>query len=95
MQPRAVEQLDVSVQVRGREDGGISVTSTDVPGILLSGADGAKIWALVGPVLKHLLEVNHGYRVDRVMYPNTYPAGVGPHDVAVHMEHFVVLLAAA
>ena len=89
----AISRLDVTVAVTGRPDGGIRVTSDDVPGLLLSGSDRQRIWSVVGPSVQHLLRANSGLDVVRVTGPMTPPLADG--DVAMRVEHLIVEYRAA
>ena len=88
-----VARLDITVQVGDRPDGGMRVTSADVPGLLLGGSDRQRVWAVVGPSVEYLLRVNRGLDVLRVVGPMTAPALAG--DVAMHIEHLTVEYRAA
>ena len=88
-----IAKLNVTVTVTGRPDGGIRVTSDDVPGLLLSGSDRQRIWSVVGPGVESLLRANRGLDVVRVTGPMTPPAADG--DVAMRVEHLVVEYRAA
>jgi hypothetical protein len=86
------ELTKISVRVSGREDGGLRVTSDDVPGLLLSGADRQRVWNLVGPTVIGLLKANRGMAVEAVFYPSTSPQTGENHSVDVHVKHFVLQL---
>lgn len=81
----ALETLDVSLTVTRRDDGGIRVTSADVPGLLLSGSDPHRVWAVVGPGIERLLQTNRGLDVVRVSGPMIPPTTDG--ELLVHVEH--------
>jgi hypothetical protein len=85
-------ELDVTVAVAARPDGGIRVTSDDVPGLLLGGADRERVWSVVGPSVERLLRANRGLDVLSVRGPMTPPpAG----DVPMRVEHLTVEYRAA
>ena len=92
METRIV-RLDVMVTVSGRPDGGIRVTSDDVPGLLLGGSDRQRVWSVVGLSVERLLRANRGLDVVRVSGPMTAPAADG--DVAMRVEHLTVEYLAA
>ena len=50
------EQLKVTVKFETRDDGGARAWSPDVPGLVLSNADPAKVQADVIPALEAILE---------------------------------------
>ena len=87
-----LERLEVSVSVDARPDGGIRVTSADVPGLLLSGSDRARVWSVVGVGVERLLRANRGLDVVRVSGPMTPPP---EGDVPMRVEHLVVEYRAA
>lgn len=85
------EFLIVTLKVEDRPDGGISVTSADVPGLLLSGADRKLIWSVVGLSVERLLRVNKSLDVVRALLPQEPPPGESPNHVAVEVEIAVQL----
>jgi hypothetical protein len=88
----AFEWLPITVTVTDREDGGLRVRSPDVPGLILSGSveDRQRIWDMVGPAVKRLLQVNRGLQVLDVYYRDTSPAPGEGGEVDVSIRHLVV-----
>lgn len=46
----------VKVTIEDREDGGVNVSSDDLPGLILSGSDRAGILAAIEPAARAILE---------------------------------------
>lgn len=46
----------VKVTIESREDGGVSVSSEDLPGLILAGADRVRILAAIEPAARAILE---------------------------------------
>lgn len=53
---------EITIKLLPREDGGVRVCSDDMPGLILSGADGLKVLAAIGPALAAIraLKTNPG-----------------------------------
>jgi hypothetical protein len=87
MSPRKF--IVLSVTLAGREDGGLNVSSDDLPGLILSGANREKIAAAIAPTIKAIFEhrgfrevvVHHGTPIADAMRPE------GPERVHVRVEH--------
>lgn len=58
-----MSQLKVAIQVERRADGGVRVSSKDVPGLVLSGADMHKVLADVVPAIEVILSEQIGCEV--------------------------------
>ena len=89
------EVIFVTLTVEDRPDGGISVTSEDVPGLLLSGRDPAAIWGVVGMSVERLLRMNKGLDVLRALLPQSVPFERTPLQVSCTVEIAVQLALAA
>ena len=89
--PSDSEIVIATLKVEDRPDGGISVTSNDVPGLLLSGADRDLIWSVVGLSVERLLRVNKRLDVIRALLPQQPPPAGAPRQVAVDVEIAVQL----
>jgi len=101
MSPRKFVVL--SVTLVGREDGGLNVSSDDLPGLILSGSEREKIAAAIGPTIKAIFEhrgfrdirVHHGTPVDDLLRPEAPRAvNVRVEHTGVETEQFVVELGA-
>lgn len=51
-------EMNITIKLMSREDGGLRVCSDDVPGLILSGADPSKVCADIWPVVQALLAHN-------------------------------------
>ena len=89
------EVVFVTLTVEDRSDGGISVTSEDVPGLLLSGKNPARIWGVVGMSVERLLRMNRGWDVLRALLPQEVPTGRTPLHVPCKVEIAVQLVLTA
>jgi len=86
------EFLTLTVSLEDREDGGVRVSSTELPGLVLSGADKQSVVEAIAPAIKALLEhggltifeVHHSKPVAEIL------DGKNPQDVDMHVQHFVV-----
>lgn len=87
---RQTEMTTIPVQLVDRSDGGLRITSNEVPGLLLSGRGRQHVWDIVGPSLKGFLEANHGYAVTQVFYPSTTPGEPAPPESDFHVEQFAI-----
>ncbi|QIF81902.1 hypothetical protein [Brevundimonas sp. 'scallop'] len=88
----------VGVTIEERNDGGIRVSSRDLRGLHLSGADRDHIWCMLPAAITSLLERNHGVKVVSVRASKTPEEAFQnlPHVVDMHVERqFVVELADA
>ena len=91
--PVEAEFFLLTLAVEDRDDGGLFVTSRDVPGLYLSGAEGARIWSLVPETVAGLLRANRGWNVVNVLTP-PLPA-VRDGQASVEVEVAVQLAQAA
>ena len=79
----------LNVTLAGRSDGGLNVSSDDLPGLILSGSDRDKIAGAIAPAIKALLEhrgfrdvtVHHGTPIADVLRPEE------PQAISVRVEH--------
>lgn len=58
------ETAIIRIVCEERGDGGVRVSSPDVPGLYLSGADRNAVFAEVGPAIQVLFKANHGIDVE-------------------------------
>jgi hypothetical protein len=79
-----MDELQVTVQVTDREDGGIRVLSSDIPGMLLGGLDHQRTWSSVGLVVEHAMR-HRGVDVREVIGPMVVPDQRG--DVVLIVRH--------
>lgn len=90
---RTGEMMRLTVTIEDREDGGLHVRSRDVPGLHLSGADKARVWSMVAPAVKALLEANRGVRAKAVFLPEeVLDAPGGPREIKLHVQREADLL---
>lgn len=82
----------LTVTLHDREDGGVRVSSVDLPGLILSGEDRKTVIESISGAITALLE-HGGLSVSRV----TAAKSIGeilrdgvPQDVDMHVQHFVV-----
>lgn len=92
--PQAREILLATLRIEERGDGGILVTSQDVPGLYLSGADAEHTWTLVPVAVAELARRNQGLDVVRVLCP-PLPGGDRPRQASAEVEVAVQLATAA
>ncbi|HEY3778038.1 MAG TPA: hypothetical protein VGL35_08260 [Rhizomicrobium sp.] len=79
----------LSVTLAGREDGGLNVSSDELPGLILSGSDHEKTASAIVPAIKAIFEhrgfrdvrVHHGTPLGDVLRPEALQA------ISVHVEH--------
>jgi hypothetical protein len=57
--------MEITIHLAPRDDGGIRIWSDDVPGLILSGPDALTVISDIGPALKALLEFKRGRNVAR------------------------------
>jgi len=82
----------LSVTLASREDGGLKVSSDDLPGLILSGSDRDKTAAAIAPTIEAIFEhrgfggvrVHRGTPVTEALTPGD------PQKVDVHIEHATV-----
>ena len=86
MTETTTELLRLTLSLQDREDGGLRISSVDVPGLHLSGADRARVWGLVPASLTGLLAANRGLRVVQVYLPAQEVALSGPSPRDVHVR---------
>lgn len=84
-----VKAMKIVVKLEDRQDGGLMLTSRDVPGLFLSGRDKAHVWSLLAPTVTGLLRANRGLNVRKVWGADTYPDGENPRDYNLQVEHDV------
>lgn len=92
------DPIVVGVTIEERADGGIRVSSRDLRGLHLSGADRDHVWCMIAPAITSLLERNHGFKVASVRPSKTPEEAFQalPHVVDMHVERqFVIELEAA
>lgn len=58
------ETAIIRVVCEERGDGGVRVSSPDVPGLYLSGGDREAVFADVGPAIQMLFKANHGIDIE-------------------------------
>ncbi|HTT85312.1 MAG TPA: hypothetical protein VMF67_17685 [Rhizomicrobium sp.] len=79
----------LNVTLASRLDGGLNVSSDDLPGLILSGSDRGKTVEAIAPAIKALLEhrgfrdvtVHHGTPVADALRP------AAPRDISDRVEH--------
>lgn len=81
----------LSVTLAGREDGGLNVSSQDLPGLILSGSNREQIAGAIAPTIKAILE-RRGFREVRVHHGTPLTEASKPEaaqdvDVDVHVAH--------
>jgi hypothetical protein len=84
--------LTLTVTLEDREDGGVRVSSADLPGLILSGSDKHKVLGSVSLAIAALLE--HSGLENVTVKPAKSLAeilnGKNPQDVDMHVQHFVI-----
>jgi hypothetical protein len=81
--------LILNVTLANREDGGLNVSSDDLPGLILSGSDRDKIAEAIAPAIKALFEYR-GFRDVTVHHGMSVANLFGPHEprsATVRVEH--------
>lgn len=68
----------LTLELMDRDDGGLHISSPDVPGMHLSGADRVRVWTFVAPAITDLLLRNQGLKVSHVYLPAEEVAFTGP-----------------
>ena len=84
--------VTVTAKLADRPDGGVRVSSRDLPSLILSGRDKEQVIQDIPAAIKALLErgglqsvkVHHSKTVAEIMN------GKNPQDVDLNVEHFVV-----
>lgn len=84
--------LTVTAQLADRPDGGVRVSSRDLPGLILSGSDKEQVIKDIAVAIKALLESSgvHNVRVHHSKTVAEIMNGKNPQDVDMNVEHFVV-----
>lgn len=104
---KAVKKFIIlTVTLVDRDDGGLSVSSDDLPGLIMSGSDKDKVAKAIAPAIRAIFE-HRGFR-NVVVHHGTPPSEIlkkeSPRNLDVHVEHsstgvqteqFVVELSAA
>ena len=82
------ELMRVVLQLSEREGGGLQISSADVPGLHLSGADPKRLWKMLPEAVRRLLEANRSVRVVEVYTPpeESVLAGHGPQAISVRVR---------
>ena len=88
----SVKRLTLSLTTR--EDGGLHISSPDVLGMHLSGADPIQVWTKVAPAITALLLENYGQRVSHIYLPAEEVAlsGPSPREIAAHARCTTVMV---
>jgi hypothetical protein len=87
----------VSVTLEDRADGGIRVTSSDLPNLILSGTRREAICAAIAPAIQAILE-HKGVKILSVQPERPFIEvlkGPSPRELSMHVQQFVVELADA
>jgi hypothetical protein len=79
----------LNVTLAGRDDGGLNVSSDDLPGLILSGSDRQLTAAAIAPAIKAIFEhrgfrdvmVHHGTPIEDLLPPKK------PQSISVRVEH--------
>ncbi len=84
----------LTLTLTDREDGGLRISSADVPGMHLSGADPQRVWSMVAPAIMDLMQRNRGIRVTEVFLPaeEVSTSGPSPREVAAHARCATVMV---
>jgi len=85
----------VSVTLEDRVDGGIRVSSRDLPNLLLSGLNKEAICAAISPAIHSILE-RKGLKIVSVKPGKPFPEVLkspSPRELDMHIQQFVVELA--
>lgn len=88
------ELLTITVTLEDREDGGVRVSSDDLYGLILSGADKQSVVESIAPAIKAILQ-RSGFEDVNVRHSRSVAElvnGDNPQDVDMHVQHFVVEL---
>lgn len=86
------EAILVTVTLEDREDGGLRVSSQEMHGLILSGADAPRILEMIAPAIQALWFHRYGSEVD-VRPAKPYADILGatrPCDVDMHVKTFVI-----
>jgi hypothetical protein len=87
----------VSVTLEDRADGGIRVTSRDLPNLLLSGTKKEAICAAIAPAIQAIME-RKGFKILSVKPGRPFAEVLkdpSPRELSMHVQQFVVELAEA
>jgi hypothetical protein len=85
----------VSVTLEDRADGGIRVSSRDLPNLMLSGTNKSSICAAIAPAIHAILE-RKGLKVESVKPGKPFSEVLkdpSPRELDMHIQQFVVELA--
>jgi len=85
----------VSVTLEDRTDGGIRVSSRDLPNLVLSGMNREGICAAIAPAIHAILE-HKGVKIVSVMPGKPFAEVLNdpsPREIDMHVQQFVVELA--
>lgn len=85
----------VSVTLEDRTDGGIRVSSKDLPNLLLSGMNKHAICAAIPPAIQAILE-HKGFEIVSVQPGRPFSEVLkdpSPREIDMHIQQFVVELA--
>jgi hypothetical protein len=85
----------VSVTLEDRADGGIRVSSRDLPNLMLSGTNKNGICAAIAPAIQAILE-RKGFKVASVQPGKPFAEVLkdpSPRELDMHIQQFVVELA--
>lgn len=79
----------LTVTLVDREDGGLCVSSDDLPGLILSGSNKGKIAAAIAPTIRALLEHSglKNVRVHHSTPPSEVLQKASPRSMDVHVQH--------
>lgn len=82
----------LTVTLHDREDGGLRVSSADLPGLILSAEDRHAVLNSIAPAIVALLEHRgfEGVTVKPAKSLSDMLNGKNPQDVDMHVQHFVV-----
>lgn len=79
----------VTVQLEDRDDGGLRVSSANLPGLLLSGRNKEEICAHIEPAIRAIFE-HYGLQVTDVRESEPISAVIkkpSPREVDLHVQH--------
>lgn len=82
----SIELRRLVLTLTDREDGGLHISSPDVPGLHLSGRDKQRVWGMVPPLVTGLLAANKKLRVLQVYLPADEAALVGTSPRELNIE---------
>jgi hypothetical protein len=83
----------VTVQLADREDGGLRVSSANLPGLLLSGSNKHEVCAQIDPAIRAIFE-HAGYQVTGIRESTPVSEVIkkpSPREVDLQVHHFYVV----